>query len=90
MKNNKKTIIDDMFFVHKMTRKQISIELGISISTVSTYIREIRKERETDCILLKNGTQLKWSNDETLLSASSQGIGGYSNSYKDYTYRIIK
>lgn len=88
--NTLKIIINDMFFIYNMKPKKISTELDICISTVYKYIREIKKDKNKNYILLKNDIQLIWSNDEKLLSASSQNIGGYSNSYKNYTYRIIK
>lgn len=82
-------LIIDMHFKNKMTRKEISSELNIPYSTISEYIREIKIVEHKNYILLKDGRKLIWSNDEKLLSASSQGIGGYSNFWKNYTYRIL-
>jgi len=32
--------------------------------------------------------QVFWSNDKSLPTAKSLGINGYSNQYKDHTYRV--
>jgi hypothetical protein len=40
-------------------------------------------------IIIKNDYVLIWSDNTSLLSAKSLGIKGYSNKYKNFTYRVI-
>lgn len=76
-------------YMNNLSIKKISENIGLSTSTVRSYIIRLKYEKYNNVIRLKSGINLVWSDDESLQTAESLGIHGYSNKYKNYTYRII-